>query len=224
MLLSCPILNSTLLKNRFPKNFASAVSYFCCVLNFFPLGCFTCITDLKNLLPDCFHTSAEAKRHLLCVQDVSVGRHNSMQKEIFAPAAIYLFHLNTYILNVPTSFFFNVYTLVRGIVLLHKSTTSLSFPPTLRCWSLYLVKKSILPESEHHHVRPVSSPEGSKKVLNGKRWREKSVQKRPNKGMKRHSCLDHFPETAHRETEQGTQHCCSAPGHRLKSMETSWRG
>lgn len=109
-------------------------------------------------------------------------------------------------------------------MLLHKSTTSLSFPPTLRCWSLYLVKKSILPESEHHHVRPVSSPEGSKKVLNGKRWREKSVQKRPNKGMKRHSCLDHFPETAHRETEQGTQHCCSAPGHRLKSMETSWRG
>lgn len=107
MLLSCPILNSTLLKNRLSKNFASAVSYFCCVLNFFPLGCFTCITDLKNLLPDCFHTSAEAKRHLLCMQDVSAGRQNSMQKERFAPAAMYLFHLNTYLL--PLHLFLCIY-------------------------------------------------------------------------------------------------------------------
>lgn len=154
---------------------------------------------------------------------MSVGRQNSMQKEILASAATYLLHLNTHVLTVPTSFFY-VYMLVTGTVLLHKSTTSLSSPPTLRCWSLYLVKESVLPESEHHHVRPVSSPEGSKKVLNGKRWREKSVQKRPSKGMKRHTCLDHFPETAHRGTEQGTQRCCSAPGHRLKSMETSRRG
>lgn len=111
-------------------------------------------------------------------------RQNSVQKERIAPAVTHLLCLNT-CAHSPRAFL--------CICISHRYHASVYSPPpfrptpTGRCWSLYLVQESILPESEHHHVRPVSSPKGSKKVLNGKRWREKSVQKK-GKNLATHLC------------------------------------
>lgn len=109
-------------------------------------------------------------------------RQNPMQKERIAPAVTYLLCLNT-CAHSPCIF---LCTCIKSQVLRFCIYSPPPFPPTptRRCWSLYLVKESVLPKPEHHHVRPVSSPKGSKKVLNGKRWREKSVQNRVKKGKK----------------------------------------
>jgi len=62
-------------------------------------------------------------------------------------------------------------------------------------------------------------------VLNGKRWREKLVQKRPKtRKKKQQACLDHLPATVHRKPEQASQHSCSVLGQRLNITEASQRG
>lgn len=145
----------------------------------------------KKLLPKTYASTPQQRQS--GIYRMSVHRQNSMLKERTSPAVMYL---NT-CAYCPYVF---LCTYISCICIY--SSPPFHPTPALKGWCLYLVKESILPQSEHHHVRPVSSPKGSKKVLNGKRWREKSVQKWPNKGKKKKkACLVHFP--VHR-TKQAT--------------------